>query len=94
MAKKTRAARQSTVPADETKAQKFVRLAEARVTKAVKTLRNIAKLGGNNYERTAEQQKKIVDLLTAEVEAVKKALTPHVPGAKKEKGEEGSIIKL
>lgn len=83
MAKKaTRKPRQSTVPANETKAQKFVRLAEQRIPKAVKMLRNIAKLGGPGYERTEAQAKFISDNLKAEVESLAAALKP---GSKKEK---------
>lgn len=89
--KKTRKPRTSNVPADESKADKFKRLGAKRYGNCVKQLRNLAKLGGPGYERTAEQQKKIVDGLTAEVEAIKKALVPHVPGTKSTKAETPSI---
>lgn len=95
MVAKKRTPRTSKVDPNETKAGKFVRLGEQRLTKATMALRNLAKLGGNNYERTAEQQKKIGDLLRAEVEAVVKALVPHVPGSKTDKkAAVGPVIKL
>ena len=52
---KTRAPRQASTPAGETKAQKFVRLAEARVSKALKAISTIGNLGGANYEKNAAQ---------------------------------------
>lgn len=82
--KQTRKPRQSTVPADETKAQKFVRLAEMRVKKAIVMMRNIAKLGGANYERTEEQAKTIADTLRKEVDAIAVALKPGATKAKQE----------
>lgn len=54
-AKTTRKPRTPSAHADETKAQRFVRLAEARVSKTLKMIDNIGKLGGSNYERTPEQ---------------------------------------
>lgn len=83
--KKPRKPRQSKVDPNESKADKFKRLGTARYTKCVTALRNLAKLGGAGYERTAEQQKKITEGLRAEVAAVEKALVPHVPGTKAEK---------
>lgn len=88
---KTRKARVSTVVKGETKAQKFARLGQQRVTKTVKAMRNIAKLGGYGYERNAEQVEKIVNLLKAEVAAIETALQPK---AKVEKGEAETIITL
>ena len=88
---KTRKARTSTAPKGETKAAKFVRLGEARVTKAVKALRNLAKLGGTGYENTDEQRAAIEVLLAKEVAAINKALMPKV---KAEKGAAESVIKL
>lgn len=92
--KTTRKPRQKVDRSDETKAQKFKRLGEARVTKCVMALRNLAKLGGINYERTADQQKKIADTLKAEVALVEKALVPFVPGAAKIDKSSGPAITL
>lgn len=47
------------VPADETKAQKFSRLASARVSKAVKQIQALGNLSGSGYESTPEQRTKI-----------------------------------
>lgn len=55
----------------ENKSQKFVRLATARVTKAVKTVYNIGNLGGSGYESTQEQRDKIIKTLTEAVESVR-----------------------
>lgn len=72
MAKKTatieRKVRVSKVPADETKEQKFVRLATARVNKVRKALDQIGLLGGASYFSTEEQRKKIVEALTESLE--------------------------
>lgn len=58
-------------PSNESKADKFSRLASKRVTKALKAIANIGNLSGGGYERTNEQVKKITDALTAAVNAVK-----------------------
>ena len=67
MAKKTvssgRKVRVSRVPENETKQQKFVRLATARVNKVRKALDQIGLLGGASYDSTDEQRKKIVDAI-------------------------------
>jgi ABC-type oligopeptide transport system substrate-binding subunit len=75
MAKKTtttttiqRKVRVSTVPADETKEQKFTRLATARVNKVRKALDQIGLLGGASYVSTDEQRKKIASALKESVE--------------------------
>lgn len=63
--KKTeRKVRVSKVPENETKQQKFVRLATARVNKVRKALDQIGLLGGANYESTDDQRKKIADAIT------------------------------
>lgn len=61
----------SKVPSNETKAQRFVRLAKQRVPKAIKQIANIGKLSGGGYEYTSEQANKIVAALTAAVTEVK-----------------------
>lgn len=60
----TRKVRVSKVPADETKEQKFVRLATARVNKVRKSLDQIGLLGGASYSSTEDQRKKIVEALS------------------------------
>lgn len=56
----------------ETKAQKWARLANMRVPKAVKMIRNLANLANRNgYEFTDEQAAKLVDVLMVELVALK-----------------------
>jgi ABC-type taurine transport system substrate-binding protein len=63
MAKKTgsteRKARVSRVPENESKEQKFIRLAGARVKKVLKALDQIGLLGGASYVSTDAQHTKI-----------------------------------
>jgi hypothetical protein len=56
----------------ETKRQKFVRLVDPRVTRAIAAIRRIGKLSANRsrYEWGQEDVDKIVGALEAEVEAV------------------------
>jgi len=64
MAKKIeRKVRVSKVPEGETKQQKFVRLATARVNKVRKALDQIGLLGGASYESTDDQRNKIGDAI-------------------------------
>lgn len=63
--KKTeRKVRTSRVPENETKQQKFIRLATARVNKVRKALDQIGLLGGAAYESTDDQRKKIAEAIT------------------------------
>jgi len=72
MAKKSTTTKPATeTKTDETKAQKFVRLAQARVSKAVKAVYNIGNLGGAGYESTQEQRDKIIKALTDATESVR-----------------------
>ena len=57
--KAARKVRTSQVPENETKQQKFVRLATRRVNKARKALDQIGLLGSAAYESTEEQRKRI-----------------------------------
>jgi hypothetical protein len=62
--KKTeRKVRVSKVPEGETKQQKFVRLATARVNKVRKALDQIGLLGGASYESTEDQRNKISEAI-------------------------------
>lgn len=63
--------RVSKVPADESKAAKFTRLAQQRVTKALKAIKQITNLSGAGYESTEEQREKIITVLTEGVSAVR-----------------------
>lgn len=68
-------AKKSTVKTDnkpaETKNQKFIRLANARTSRAIKMVYNIGNLGGAGYESTPEQREKIITTLTEAVESVR-----------------------
>jgi len=58
-------------PADETKADKFKRLAVARVNKTLDALNQIGQLSAKaNYEYTPEQVEKILDTIGAKLEDV------------------------
>jgi hypothetical protein len=60
------------VPEDETKNEKFRRLAKARVNKVVKAITNIGKLAASAYEYSPEEAAKVVGALqraVADVEA-------------------------
>jgi len=71
----TRKPRESKVDPDESKADKFIRLAKARMTKALKAIAQLENLGGSNYEYTHDQANKIVNSLERAVAAVEAKLT-------------------
>ena len=52
---------------DETKAEKFVRLAEKRVTKALQELRKVGNLAAPAYEYTDKQVKAILTTLSSAI---------------------------
>ena len=60
--------RVSTVPANETKEQKFVRLVLRRVNKVRKSLDQIGALGGAAYSSTEQQREKIGEALRESLE--------------------------
>jgi hypothetical protein len=59
-------------PNEESKADRFRRLAEPRVSNAIKKIEIIGNLAGSNYEFTAEQVEKILSSLKAAVDEVEK----------------------
>ncbi len=60
---------------ENNKAENFIRLAEMRVGKAIKAIKNIKPLAnGANYEWSEEQARKIIAALDSEVQAVEEAL--------------------
>jgi hypothetical protein len=71
MAKKSSTTTKTETKPTETRQQKFVRLANARVSKAVKAIYNIGNLGGTGYESTQEQRDKVVAALTDACESVR-----------------------
>lgn len=82
-AKAGRKARVSTVPANESKGDKFRRLAKMRVPGALAKIANVGKLAGSGYESTEEQRKKIVADMRAAVDAVEAAFNRPAAGTKK-----------
>ena len=57
---------------DESKADKFKRLAEPRVDSTIKKIKLIGNLSSSSYEFTAEQIEKILSSLKAAVDEVEK----------------------
>lgn len=58
----------------ETKAERFTRLGQKRVPRALKAIATVRNLASRtSYEYTPEQSKKIVDALTAELSALRQA---------------------
>ena len=59
---------------------RFVRLAESRVTKAIKALRLVGNLSNkNNYSYTAEDVQKITSALERELRDLRRRFDAHVP---------------
>jgi len=59
----------------ETKADKFVRLATSRVTKACRAIYSVGMLGSNSYTSTPEQIDKVRMVLQAAVDGTMNRLT-------------------
>lgn len=53
-------------PANESKSDKFRRLATMRTNKAIAAIRGLGKLGTGQYERTPEEVEKIFEAIGAE----------------------------
>ena len=68
-------ARTSTVPANETKEQKSVRLARARMGTTLNKLKNIANLGGSGYALTDAQKNKMLADLQAAVDRIEESFS-------------------
>lgn len=66
--KPARKVRTSQVPENETKQQKFVRLATRRINKVRKALDQIGLLGGAAYESTEDQREKMSEAIRECVE--------------------------
>ena len=79
-APKTRKARKA-APENETKSDKFRRLARGRLIAAVGSLEKFPRLIAASYESTPEQREKIVNILQTEVDNIKKAFS--APDSKK-----------
>lgn len=64
MATQTSSKKKATkVPENETKAQRFVRLAKKRVPRAVKAINSVAAFAGSGYEFSDEQRDKVIAAL-------------------------------
>jgi hypothetical protein len=72
----------ATVPENETKGAKFVRLAQKRTGKALNAIRQIGQLSGAGYESNDEQIKKIFAALS---DAAKQAYERFESKGSKEK---------
>lgn len=70
-------AKRRSIPANESKAVKFARLANARYKRAVVAIRGLGKLGGSGYERTGEQVTVLETKLMDEVKAMSLKLRPR-----------------
>lgn len=63
----------------ETKAEKFVRIAQQRTTKAVSAIRQIGNLGMANYQSTPAQREQLILALAKAVQDVKSMLNQTKP---------------
>jgi hypothetical protein len=67
---------------DETKAQKFQRLAKHRTTKALERIRQLKPLTGTAYESTIEQRRQVVDAILKAVTELEVAFSGSKSEAK------------
>lgn len=80
---KSTTSKASKVPANETKAERFVRVGTPRVNKAIKAIRQLGKLASSNYEYSEEQS---VAMHRALQEAVDDVVSKFRGAAKDESG--------
>ncbi len=73
----------ATAPTDESKADKFKRLAGARTAKTLKAIGLLGNLSGTGYEYTQDQVAKITAALNDKVKATMAKFAPRDPNAKK-----------
>lgn len=76
---KGRKAGKTAVPENESKADRFRRLANMRVPKALKAITVIGNLSGSGYESTKEQREAITSALGKAVESLKQKLDGIAP---------------
>lgn len=69
MGKKQKRSKQP-IPAEETKAARFVRVVKPRINKAIKSIKVIGYCAGSTYESTPEQQAEILGVLSDAVNAL------------------------
>ncbi len=75
-------------PANETKADKFRRLANPRLARVIASLESIGKLGTGAYENTAEQRSAIRKSVMSALDGAIDGLEPKAAGASRAKVEE------
>ena len=61
----------------KTKAERFLRVAESRMDRALKALELVGGLAGTGYESTAEQQVAMFEALLAALEAARSRFEPR-----------------
>ena len=69
MAKKTNKGK-AVIPTDESKADRFIRVVQPRVAKAVKSISTIGFCAGASYEYTEDQIKQIAETLIVSLRAL------------------------
>lgn len=74
------------IPENETKRQKFLRLANPRIAKIYTGMQSLGKLGTNAYERTDADVESLRAVLQRELDAVCEKLKPGAPGEAKQAG--------
>lgn len=73
-------------PPNETKAQRFVRIANPRIAAAISAIEGIGKLVGSSYESTPEQHAKLFAAIDTSVKEAKAALAANKSAAKVKTG--------
>ncbi len=79
MAKRT-GRRKVEVPANETKAARFIRVVTPRINKAIKSINTIGFCAASSYEYTPEQVKEIKTALLHAVSGLEKKFAGEVAG--------------
>jgi len=78
MAKKSNR-RTRKIPEDESKAERFIRVVEPRIGKAVKAIEVIGLCGGSTYEHTAKQVTEIRGTLERAIKRALDSLESNAP---------------
>lgn len=78
----TKKAGRKSAPENETKAERFIRLAKPRMTKAIKAISVLGNLSGAGYEYTPEQVDKMRGAIDAEMQKAFAKFQPKQPGEK------------
>ena len=63
-------------PANETKAEKFLRLAPPRINKVIGAIQSLGKLSSNSYEYTPEQTEKMFAAIRKELDECETSFKP------------------